>query len=268
MPSSGHVSHLTCPDRGRMPNGFSVLQVRDWFIIGTQIDGGTGNSPWALPERENAGWIWLSAATWLLILSFRTTDQPGTTKTSLNRTQNTLARSKRVFRLNLSHTTAVNYTTLRCSTPPRCQISRRRQPLVALRRTFQALSFEAKVKNNEKPGGFQLQCPCYWLVSSARGGFTCANNASNHTDLIGLQQKQSKVGTVINRRLPTNKLVEPAHWSTGDSSQMEFFNYDIPRHIELMIYLITALPVLIARGVTLPRRPRLIEVPVLPLISY
>lgn len=171
------------------------------------MGGGTGNSPWALPERENAGWIWLSATTRLLILSFRTTDQPDATKTSLNRTRNTLARLKHVSPLNLSHTTAVNYTAPRCSTPTCSQISRRRQQRGASRRTFHALSFEAKASNNEKPGWLQLQCPCYWLVIDVRGGFTCGNNASNHTDLIGLQEEHTKVRTVINCRLPTNKLV-------------------------------------------------------------
>lgn len=110
----GHASHLTCPDLSRIPNGFSALQARDWFIIGTQIDGGgrgAGNSPWALPERENAGWIWLSAVARLLILSFRTADQPDATKTSMTRTRSTLARLKCVFLLNLSHNTVVNYTT-------------------------------------------------------------------------------------------------------------------------------------------------------------
>lgn len=43
---------------------------------GGGVGGRTGNSPWALPERANAGWIWLSAAPQLLILSFRTADQP------------------------------------------------------------------------------------------------------------------------------------------------------------------------------------------------
>lgn len=72
----------------------------DGFVIGTQIDGQTGNSPSAFSERDYAGWMQLSAAAPLLILSFRTADQPNK-KTSMNRTQTPAARLRSAPLLNL-----------------------------------------------------------------------------------------------------------------------------------------------------------------------